>query len=134
MPTRFDPEQLEEYRRHNRRVGSRIRDARIDNDMTQDDLGKIVNRPKAWLSAIESGRNGVSTMDLANIANATGRPVAYFFSDGAVTGPQFLQPETLADWLALYPGDAERATSHFQLDRIYKDSAEVIRAREKVRA
>ena len=39
MPKRFDTEEAkEEYRRYNRRIAARLKDARLENDLTQQEL------------------------------------------------------------------------------------------------
>lgn len=134
MPRRGDDTAKAEYARFNRRIAARVKDARLENGYTQEELGNMIGRAKTWVSTIESARFGLTMMDIAKIGDALNRPLAYFLSDGLVTTPQFMVPSTEADWRALYPNDSERAEAHWKLDKLFTRSEQVIRAREKVLA
>lgn len=133
MP-RTDPLKQEEHARYNRRIAARVKDARLENGFTQEELGAMIGRAKTWVSVVEAAKFGLSAMDIAKLSDALHRPIAYFYSDGLVTKPQHFIPSSLPDWRSLYPGDEDRASAHFSLDKLYSRSEQVVRAREKVRA
>ena len=132
MPKRqTDPRWMEDFERTNRLIGARIRDARIEHDMTQSDLAQLLGRNKMWMSAVELGRFAISVFELGRIANILGAPLSWFLSDGQVAEKEWYVPETRAHWEMLYPGEPEKADSHWQVDRMFK-KIEQAEKREKV--
>lgn len=128
MPKRFDEQGMAEYREFNALVGARLKRAREENALTQNDLARMIGREKVWLSTIELGRFGLNAMDLGKIAEALGRPLSYFY--GGSSEPQAIVPKTYGDWLAMFP-NADRARAHYELDRVYE---KLERQKEKVLA
>ncbi len=63
-----------------KRIGIRIKLARIKAGMMQKDLAEKVGMHPMSLSAIESGRRGTSVAQLVEFAQVLGVPVSYFFT------------------------------------------------------
>lgn len=63
-----------------KRIGIRIKLARIKAGMMQKDLAEKVGMHPMSLSAIESGRRGTSVAQLVEFARVLGVPVSYFFT------------------------------------------------------
>ena len=131
MPARFNEVKAERYGRHNRRLGARIRDARLEAGHTQESLGEMIGRPKTWVSAVEAGRNGVSTMDLDDIAIALDRKVSFFFSDGSPVHQDCVAPRTLSEWIELL-GNTELAAAHYQMNTAWHNAFPKLASREAV--
>lgn len=49
-------------------LGARIRDLRVKNDISQEELGKVLQKSHAAISDIERGKTEVSVNDLSLIA------------------------------------------------------------------
>ena len=65
----MDPEQL----------GQRLREARKNSGLTQDEVASKLELPRTAVVKIESGERALSTLELANLAELYARPVAEFF-------------------------------------------------------
>ncbi|MEL6861652.1 MAG: helix-turn-helix transcriptional regulator [Pseudomonadota bacterium] len=65
------------------RIGQRIRRARIDASITQQELGKVLGRSSQQVHKYEQGTNRVSAGTLYAIAEAVGRSMDWFFLDEA---------------------------------------------------
>ena len=65
------------------RSGLRIRRARIDASITQQELGKILGRSSQQVHKYEQGTNRVSAGTLYAIAEVVGRSMDWFFLDEA---------------------------------------------------
>ena len=59
-------------------IGERIRSARIDLRLTQDQLAELVHLPRPSISNIESGNRAVDSMELVQIARALKKPISFF--------------------------------------------------------
>lgn len=102
-------------------LGARLRAARVNAGMTQEELASRVGRKKNWLSDIERGRRGIDPHTLQDIANITGRPIEYFTNPDYDTQRrrELSRPATREDWELLYAGDPERAAAHASLDEAF---------------
>ena len=60
-------------------LGNRIRQARLDSDLTQSDLANYLNRTKSSISQLEKGQIQISATDLQKIAHHLNKPIEYFF-------------------------------------------------------
>ena len=111
-------------------VGARLRLARREAGLTQEQLAARVGRKKNWLSDIERGRRGIDVHTLQRIADITGYDVAFF------SNPDFRQrrreelarPATREDWELLYAGEPERAAAHASLDAAFRRARAAIAA------
>ena len=63
------------------RIGQRIRRARIEASITQQQLGEILGRSSQQVHKYEQGTNRVSAGTLFAIAQALGHSVEWFFGD-----------------------------------------------------
>ena len=63
------------------RIGQRIRHARIDASITQQELGDLLGRSSQQVHKYEQGTNRVSAGTLFTIAQALGRSMDWFFLD-----------------------------------------------------
>lgn len=106
-------------------LGARLRVARLQAGMTQEEMASEVRRKKNWLSDIERGRRGIDPHTLQEIAVLTGRPVEYFTNPeyDAERREQLHRPSTRDDWELLYAGDPERAAAHASLDEAFNRAA-----------
>ena len=59
-------------------IGERIRSARIDLRLTQDQLAELVQLPRPSISNIESGNRAVDSMELVQIARTLKKPISFF--------------------------------------------------------
>ena len=60
-------------------MGERIRDARIEAGMSQQDLAKLIYKRQAALSDYENGRAIVNSDTLALLAHSLNKPIEYFY-------------------------------------------------------
>lgn len=131
MPVRFDEARLKEYRALSRKVGERIKEARLADGSTQDDIASSLGRSVSWLSFIERGTNMPNILDLVTISRFLGRPLDFFLSDwNVVTASR--APRDSAEWRAMYPGEPDRANAHDSIDRSWRTANEIVRARDRV--
>ncbi|CAA9291319.1 MAG: hypothetical protein AVDCRST_MAG41-4385 [uncultured Corynebacteriales bacterium] len=62
-------------------LGARIARAREEAGMTQDGLGNTVHLDRTAISRLEKGERKLSVLELVAVAQALGRPLAYFVDD-----------------------------------------------------
>ena len=63
------------------KVGKRIRVARCEAGLTQQDLGRITNRTFQQIQKYEAGQNRISAGVLFEISNRLDRPLNWFFAE-----------------------------------------------------
>ena len=63
-------------------LGDRVKILRDKNDLTQTDLGKVLNLPKQSISRIEKGRRKVSPKELVKISKLFNIPSIFILKDG----------------------------------------------------
>ena len=59
-------------------IREHIKRAREERQMSQEELGKAIDKTNVTISDIERGRVGVSAVDLALISKALNKPLSYF--------------------------------------------------------
>lgn len=64
-------------------LGRRLRSARENRSLTQDEVAKALGMTRTAVVKIESGDRSVSTLELAGLAELYACPILRFFSDGA---------------------------------------------------
>ena len=109
-------------------VGARLRRARLEAGLTQDQLASRVGRKKNWLSDIERGRRGIDVHTLQRVASLTGHSIEFF------TNPEFsqkrreemLRPVTREDWDLIYADEPERAAAHASLDAAFRRARQTL--------
>ena len=62
-------------------MGELIRIARIEAEISQDDLAKSILARQATISDWENGKVEVGSSDLIYLSQALGKPILYFFPD-----------------------------------------------------
>lgn len=72
-------------------LGRRVRLARADSGLTQQELAEAIGADQSAVSRLEAGRD-ISTLLLTRIARATGKDVDYFLrSDAMASADVFLR-------------------------------------------
>lgn len=95
-------------------MGKRIRRARIDSGLTQEELAQAIQRRQASVSDIENGKMEMTVVTLAMMANTLEKPISYFFPDWLM---DVLQPEEMKPAEAELLSLAQRLPSE-DLERI----------------
>jgi transcriptional regulator with XRE-family HTH domain len=90
----------------NATIGRRIREARKQADLTQEDLARHLRRTSAAISDLERGKVQVSAVDLYKLSKQLKRPIEYFY--GEDFGGKEVQGLLYA--LRKAPGTTRRAT------------------------
>ena len=67
-----------EYRAKYQKLIQRLRQARLDADLTQVEAGKRLKKPQAYISKVERGERRVDAVELAEFAKVYGKPINYF--------------------------------------------------------
>ncbi len=62
-------------------LGKRIRDARLEAEMSQSDLADTAYLRQSSVSKIETGMRSVSAEDLIYLSHALDKPILYFFPE-----------------------------------------------------
>ncbi len=61
-----------------RQLMERLRSARLDAGLTQEEAGKKLRKPQAFISKIERGERNVDAIEIAEIGKVYGKPIDYF--------------------------------------------------------
>lgn len=56
----------------------RLRKARLEAGMTQEQAGKKLKKPQAYISKIERGERGIDAIEVSEAAKVYGQPLEYF--------------------------------------------------------
>ncbi len=56
----------------------KLKEARLDARMTQDDVARRLGRPQSFVSKIETNGHGVYAVDLVLLARMYNKPLAFF--------------------------------------------------------
>lgn len=64
-----------------RTLGDRVKAARLELGLTQEQLGRALGRTQPWVREVESGRTAAQPYVLAALAAATARSVGWFFGE-----------------------------------------------------
>ena len=72
------PQKLTEY---DKKVGERIKNFRIIDNVQQEQLGEHLGLPKQAISRIENGKRRITAQELEKIASFFDVPVAFFLTD-----------------------------------------------------
>ena len=74
-------------------IGQRLKKARIDKDMTQENLAEQLDISVAFLSRVERGLSHVNLKRLSQICNILGVSEGYILNGTASTSEQYLISE-----------------------------------------
>ena len=66
------------YRVKYQKFISRLREARLEAELTQVDVGKKLKKPQAYVSKIERGERRVDVVELGELARLYKKPLDYF--------------------------------------------------------
>src|SRR5258708_4031963 len=66
-------------------LGNRLKNAREDRGVTQEAAGQALGVPRTAVVQMEAGNRSISTLELSQLAELYGRPIAEFFSDRSVS-------------------------------------------------
>ncbi len=69
-------------------LAKRLKDARINCGVTQEAAAEALGLPRTAIVHIEAGNRSVSTLELAELAELYGRPIADFFSEAVASGEE----------------------------------------------
>lgn len=58
------------YNNFNLRIGQYLKNARKKNGLTQEELGKMIGKSKAWYVDIERGKNNLYFSDAKSLCDA----------------------------------------------------------------
>lgn len=119
MPVRKPRSELTLIRQ--RALGTKLAQARNAAHLTIRDVGALMKFSPTWVSKIEKGQTAISAIDLQRLADLYEYPVAWF-TDSDFETNHILRPKHRADWELLFPGEAERARMHADLDRVFAAS------------
>jgi PAS domain S-box-containing protein len=72
---------MKKAEQNRKELGKKIKQARIQAHLTQAQLGKMVGRTGAAIAYKENGNRAVTTDILFEIAEATDKPISFFFQD-----------------------------------------------------
>lgn len=62
-------------------IGLRIKEARLEQNMTQSELAKKLNYEKSNISYIENGKYSIAAEKLIDFSKALNKKIIYFLSD-----------------------------------------------------
>lgn len=79
-PSETSPEQLRRWRERRALVGARIREIRVEQQLTQESLGLEAGLSRVMVIKIESGEKSVAYERLWDLADVLGVDVAEFLS------------------------------------------------------
>lgn len=74
-----------------RRLGERLREARNYLGLLQEDVAAVMRIPRASVSALETGKRRVSSLELRRLARLYRRPVGWFLGEDT-EDPDFSTP------------------------------------------
>ena len=70
----------------NKKVGKKVKIARVTADMTQVELAKRLDLDRQVLIRIENGSRPVSVPEIKKIAKVTGHDLSFFYGEAAIPG------------------------------------------------
>lgn len=70
-----------------RLMGDRVKQARLELGLTQEQLGHALGRTQPWAREVESGRTAPRPFVLLALAGATGHSLGWFYGVPDRTGP-----------------------------------------------
>lgn len=94
-------------------LGVKIRAIRTQRNISQEALGKVLNRTHAAVSDIERGKTDLSVSDLYIIANFFGVPVTEFLEEQKSSGQSFVQYRDAKDITPKEKAAADKVANDF---------------------
>jgi len=68
-------------------LGARLKEAREYLELSQDEVGRVLNVPRTAISLIEAGQRKVEAIELKNLAELYQRPIGYFTGEPGTAAP-----------------------------------------------
>ncbi|HIU86694.1 TPA: helix-turn-helix transcriptional regulator [Candidatus Spyradomonas excrementavium] len=65
-----------------KKLSIKLKNARIEAGLKQEDIAKLMNLPISAISVIENGKRGVDVIELLRFAEFYHKPVDWFFNSG----------------------------------------------------
>lgn len=62
-------------------LSSKLRNARIEAGLKQEDIARLMNLPISAISVIENGKRNVDVLELVEFAKHYSKPVEWFFTN-----------------------------------------------------
>lgn len=75
-------------------LAQRIREAREYLGLSQEFVAEHLQIPRASVSAMETGKRKVSSLELKQLSNLLKRPISYFLGDDKLEQEELLQDKT----------------------------------------
>jgi transcriptional regulator with XRE-family HTH domain len=94
-------------------LGAKIRTIRTERGISQDALGKVLNRTHAAVSDIERGKTDLSVSDLYTIAKFFEMPITEFLEEQKPSVPSFVQYRDAKDITPKEKEAADRVANDF---------------------
>jgi len=109
MPKRYgdDDSRSLEYQALNKKVGANLKSGRMLRQMTQHEMAALLRRSPGWVGMVETGKTGISLLDLDAISKLLDLPKSFFIEDGRIPTPR--EPRTPRDWFDVFPEDRNLA-------------------------
>jgi transcriptional regulator with XRE-family HTH domain len=67
-----------DYIREYRLFLKRLKQARLDAELTQEEVAKLLSRPQSFISKSESGERRVDFVELLHLAKIYKKPISFF--------------------------------------------------------
>jgi transcriptional regulator with XRE-family HTH domain len=67
--------------KYNRFIRTKVKEAREERGLSQEDLGKSIDKSRVAISDIERGRTEISAVELMPLSYALEKPITYFYPD-----------------------------------------------------
>ena len=64
-----------------RKLGAKLRQAREEAGLTQEEAARLLGRPQWFVSRSERGVRRVDVVELADFARVYGKPLSFFLED-----------------------------------------------------
>ena len=64
-----------------RTLGERVKQARLELELTQEQVGHAFGRVQTWVREVEAGRTAAQPYMVVALAAASGRSVAWFYGE-----------------------------------------------------
>ena len=59
-------------------VGVRLKEARLERNLTQKDLAKLLNYERSYITLLENGKRSLEINKLESFANVLNKSISYF--------------------------------------------------------
>lgn len=70
-----------EENKYNRFIRTKVKEAREERGISQEELGKAIHKSRVAISDMERGRTEINAVDLMGMAYALNKPITFFYPD-----------------------------------------------------